>query len=83
MINMIAGKLKGKLASPFMLVCGTQADCCMWPPLFTVCYFHHMKGGKIIRFWNQANSMDGIAVGHSPTPNVLLVYNPCKNMLWT
>jgi hypothetical protein len=76
MMNMIPGKYKGKLASPFMLVYGVPPDERTWFPLFSLCYFHHDKDGAISRSTNQAQTMDGIAVGRSPTSNALLVYNP-------
>ena len=76
MMNMIPGKYKGKLASPFMLVYGVPPDERTWFPLFSLCYFHHDKDGTISRSTNQAQTMDGIAVGRSPTSNALLVYNP-------
>ena len=47
MMNMIPGKLRGKLASPFLLVHDTPADCRAWVPLFSVCYFHHEKDGAV------------------------------------
>jgi hypothetical protein len=41
MMNMIPGKYKTKLASPFMLVHGVRPDQRTWLPLFSMCYFHH------------------------------------------
>ena len=76
MMNMIPGKLRGKLASPFLLVHGTPADCRAWVPLFSVCYFHHAEDGTTTRSKNQSNAMDGIIAGRSTTSNAILVYNP-------
>ena len=76
MMNMIPGKLRGKLASPFLLVHGTPTNCQAWVPLFSVCYFHHEKDGATTRSKNRSNAMDGIIVGRSTTSNVILVYNP-------
>ena len=59
-----------------MLVHGTKPDIWSWFPLFSVCYFHTTKDGNISRSKNQAKAMDGIAIGHSPTYNALLVYIP-------
>jgi hypothetical protein len=75
MMNAIPGKLHRKLASPFLLVHGVGHDERTWFPLFLVCYFHHGKDGAVACLHNQAHTMDGIAVGCSPTSNVLLVYN--------
>ncbi len=76
MMNVIPGKLHGKLASPFLLVHGVGHDERTWFPLFSLCYFLHDKDGGMACSHNQAHMMDGIAVGRSPTSNALLVYNP-------
>ena len=76
MMNMIPGKYKTKLASPFMLVHGECPDQRTWIPIFSLCYFHHDKDGDTPRSKNQAHTMDGIVIGQSPTSNALLVYNP-------
>ena len=75
-MNMIPGKYKNKLASPFMLVHGERPDQRTWLPIFSLCYFHHEKDGDVKRSKHQAHTMDGIAIGRSPTSNALLVYNP-------
>ncbi len=75
-MNAIPGKLHGKLASPFHLVHGVGHNECTWFPLFSLCYFHHDKDGGMAHSHNQAHTMDGIAVGRSPTSNALLIYNP-------
>ncbi len=75
MMNAIPGKLHGKMASPFLLVHGVGHVECTWFPLFSVCYFHHDRDGAVARLHTQAHTMDGIAVGRSPTSNALLVYN--------
>ena len=54
MMNHTPSKYKDKLASPFMLVHGTQADSRSWLPLFSLCYFHHDADGAIKRSKNQA-----------------------------
>ena len=76
MMNMIPGKYRGKLASPFMLVHGVYPDPRTWLPLFLVCYFHHEKDSNASRSKLQAHTMDGIILGRSPTSNAILVYNP-------
>jgi hypothetical protein len=76
MMNMIPGKYHGKLALPFMLMHGICPDQRTWLPLFTLCYFHHEKGSDALRSKSQAHTMDGILIGHSPTSNAILVYNP-------
>jgi hypothetical protein len=76
MINAIPGKFGGKLASPFLLVHGSGHDERTWFPLFLVCYFHHVRDGNIPRSHCQLHTLDGIAIGRSPTSNALLVYNP-------
>lgn len=76
MMNAIPGKFGGKLASPFLLVHGLGHDERTWFPLFSVCYFHHERDGDITRSHCQSHTMDGIAIGRSPTSNALLVYNP-------
>jgi len=76
MMNTIPGKLHGKLASPFLLVHGVGHDERTWFPLFSVWYIHHDRDGPVARSHTQAHTMDGIAVGRSPTSNALLVYNP-------
>ena len=40
------------------------------------CYFHHEKDRGVARSHSQAHNTDGIVIGHSPTSNALLVYNP-------
>ena len=76
MMNMIPGKYRGKLASPFMLVHGARPDPRTWLPLFLLCYFHHEKDSDASRSKSQAHTMDGIILGRSPTSNAILVYNP-------
>ncbi len=76
MMNMIPGKYKGKLASPFMLVQRKRPDTRTWIPLFSLCYFHHNKDSDASRSKHQAHTMDGIVVGCSSTSNAIMVYNP-------
>jgi hypothetical protein len=76
MMNMIPGKYRGKLASPFMLVHGTHPDQQTWLPIFSICYFHHEKDSNASRLKSQAHTMDGILIGRSPTSDAILVYNP-------
>ena len=76
MMNAIPGKFGGKLASPFLLVHGSGHDERTWFPLFSVCYFHHVRDGDIPCSHCQLHTLDGIAIGRSPTSNALLVYNP-------
>jgi hypothetical protein len=76
MMNAILGKHFGYLASPFLLVHGAGYDERTWIPLFSLCYFHHVRDGNQKRSKHQAHTMDGIIIGRSPTSNALLVYNP-------
>ena len=76
MMNAIPGKFGGKLASPFLLVHGVGHDEQTWFPLFLVCYFHCEWEGDISQSHCQAHTMDGIAIGRSPTSNAMLVYSP-------
>jgi hypothetical protein len=78
MMNMIPGKYRGKLASPFMLVYGVHPDQRTWIPLFSLCYFHHKKDSDASRSKNKALMLDGIVIGRSQTSNAILVYNPCN-----
>jgi hypothetical protein len=75
-MNAIPGKFGGKLASLFLLVHGSGHDERTWFPLFSVCNFHHECDGDIPHSHCQSHTMDGIAIGCSPTSNELLVYNP-------
>jgi hypothetical protein len=63
MMNMIPGKYKGKLASPFMLIPGVRPDPRTWLPLFSLCYFHHDKDSNAPCSYNQAHTLDGIVIG--------------------
>ncbi len=76
MMNMIPGKYKGKLTSPFMLVHGVCPDPRTWLPLFLLCYFHHNKDSNAPHSKNQAHTLDGIVIKQSSTSNALLVYHP-------
>ncbi len=76
MMNMIPGKYKGKLASPFMLIHGVRPDLKTWLPLFLLCYFHHDKYSNAPHSKNQAHTLDGIVIGRSSTLKALLIYNP-------
>jgi hypothetical protein len=76
MMNVIPGKIHGRLASPFLLVHGVGHDERTWIPLFSLCYFHHEKDEDLKRSKHQAHTMDGIIIGCSPTSYALLVYNP-------
>ena len=51
MTNHIPAKYKDTLASLFMLVHGTQADCHSWILLFSICYccFRHDPDGSTKR----------------------------------
>ncbi len=76
MMNVIPGKYKGKLASPFMLVHGVHPDQWAWLPIFSLCYFHHEKDSNASRSRNQAQTLDRIIIGWSPTSTAILVNNP-------
>jgi hypothetical protein len=76
LMNAIPGKHSSLLASPFLLVHGVGHDEHTWIPLFSLCYFHHVRDSNINRSKHQAQTLDGIVIGHSPTSNALLVYNP-------
>jgi hypothetical protein len=76
MMNVIPGKYKGKLASPFMLIHGVCPDQRAWLPIFSLCYFHHKNDSSISRSKNQAHTIDGIIIGRDPTSTAILVYNP-------
>ncbi len=76
MMNAIPGKQLGYLASPFLLVHGVGHNKRTWIPLFSLCYFHHVRNGNQKCYKHQAHTMDGIVTGHFPTSNALLVYNP-------
>ncbi len=76
MMNAIPGKIHGRIASPFLLVHGVDHDERTWIPLFSICYFHQEKDGNMKCSKHQAHLMDGVIIGHSPTSNALLVYNP-------
>ncbi len=75
-MNAIPGKFGGKLASLFLLVHGSGHDKRTWFPLLSICYFHHEKDGDVPCSHCQSHTMDGIAIGCSPTSNAMLVYNP-------
>jgi hypothetical protein len=76
MMNMIPGKYKGKLASPFMLIHDVRPDPRTWLPLFSLCYFYHDKDSNAPRSKNQAHILDGFVIGWSSTLNALLIYIP-------
>ncbi len=78
MMNVIPGKYKGKLASPFMIIHGVRPDQWAWLPMFSLCYFHHEKDSNALRSKNQAHTLDGIIIRWSPTSTAILVYNPCN-----
>ena len=82
MMNAIPGKFGSKLASPFLLAHGVSHDECTWFSLFLVCYFHHVQDGDTSRSHTQSHTLDGIAIGRSPTSNALLVYNPRTKMYY-
>ncbi len=67
-MNVIPGKYKGKLASPFMLVHGVRPDQQAWLPIFSLCYFHHKNDSNALRSKNQAHALDGIIIGAIPHP---------------
>jgi hypothetical protein len=73
MMNVIPGKYKGKLASPFMLVHGVRPDQRAWLPIFSLCYFHHENNSNASRSKNQAHTLDKIIIGRDPTSTVILV----------
>ena len=82
MMNMIPGKYKTKLASPFILVHGVHPDQRTWLPLFSVCYFHYKKNSDAQLSKNQAHTLDCIVIGRSPASNAILVYNPCNQQYY-
>ena len=75
MMNAIPFKVHGCLASPFLLVHGVRHNERTWVPFFSLCFFHHDKDGPVKRPKHQANMLDGLVVGRSPTSNEPLVYN--------
>jgi hypothetical protein len=75
-MNMIPGQYNNKLASLFMLVHSVPPDPRTWLPIFSVCYFHHEKDSNASCSKAQAHTLDGIILGHLPTSNAILVYNP-------
>ncbi len=75
MMNAIPYKVHGHLASPFLLVHGVRHRR-TWIPLLSLCFFYHDKDRRVKSSKHQANMLDGIVVGRSPTSNALLVYNP-------
>jgi hypothetical protein len=60
----------------FLLIHGIGHDEQTWIPLFSLCYFHHEKGGTDTPSKHMAHTMNGVIVGHSPTSNALMVFNP-------
>ena len=82
MMNAILGRIHGCLVSPFLLDHGMGHDERTCVPLFSLCYFLHEKDGNLKRSKHQAHTMDGIIIGCSPTPNALLVYNPCNKQYY-
>ncbi len=76
MMNAIPGKYSGWLASPFLLVHSVGHDKRTWVPFFSLAYFHHKRDNNVQRSKHQAHTMDGIVIGHSPTSNAHMVYNP-------
>jgi hypothetical protein len=75
-MNAVRGKHSSRLALPFVLVHGVSHDERTWIPFFSLAYFHHEHDGNQTRSKHQAHTIDGIVMGHSPTSNALLVYNP-------
>jgi hypothetical protein len=59
-----------------MLAHGVRPDQRTRLPIFSLCNFHHEKDINAQLSKNQAHTLDGIIVGHSPTSNAILVYNP-------
>jgi hypothetical protein len=78
MMNIIPGKYKGKLASPFIPVHGVRPDQQAWLPIFSLCYFHHEKDSSASCSKNQAHTLDRILIGQSATSTAILAYNPCN-----
>ncbi len=76
MMNMIPGKYRTKLASPFMLIHDVHPNPRTWLPLFLLCYFHHNKDSYASCSKNQAHTLDSIVIKQSSTLNAILVYNP-------
>ena len=76
MMNHIPARFRKKLATLFLLVRRTQADCRSWLSLFSVGYFYHNKDGDVTRSHNQAHTMDNVIIGCSPNSNAALFYNP-------
>jgi hypothetical protein len=77
-MNAIPGKLWGKLASSFLLVHGVGDNKRTWFPLSSLCYFNHDEDVSTQHTHSQSHTMNGIAIGRSPTLNTLLVFN-----IWT
>jgi hypothetical protein len=76
MMNAIPGKYKDCLASPFLLIHGIGHDERTRTPLLLLCFFHHEKDGNDTQSKHMAHTMDGVIIGHSPTSNTLMVFNP-------
>ena len=76
MMNMIPGKVNGRLTTPFELVHRCPPDSRTWFPIFSMVYFYHDSDSDKNRVTMQSNAMQGIAVGRLNNTNALLVYHP-------
>jgi hypothetical protein len=76
LMNTIPGNFVGRLVSLFLLVHGVSHNKRAWIPLFFLCSFHHKCDSDLQCSKHKAHMMGGIVIGHSPTLNSLLVYNP-------
>jgi hypothetical protein len=76
MPKMVPGCPSCQLILPFELVYGEKLDSTTWFELFPVGYFPMpVKSGESASA-SQAQTMDGIAVGHDDTSNTITFYNP-------
>ena len=78
MLNQIPGRLNDKLTTPYELVHGEKPDSRTWFELFSVGFFRHdtdVPSGDA-RSKSQAQTLDGIAVGHDSATNTITFYNP-------
>lgn len=73
MINHIPAKYKDTLAPPFMLVHDTQANCCNWFALFSICCFQHDTNGSTTRSKNNTQTLDIVIIRHCPGSNAALM----------
>ena len=82
-LNVCAGKLTWRLATPHEILYIKKLEAWTWYPLSSIGYFHHQKYGTITRSSTQKQTLVCVEIGLTKNSNVMNFYNPVTRIIYT